>query len=225
MLWTFPKRTRTRYYSMQMTCCTYDWFKGFFLQPPEKHLWALHLLCLVVNSTLLSWRVCASQPIIFGENYHWNCSIQNNLKLREKMWNFCMLDKSGQQLYVGMFVYICSPWARCFHAARLADLSSFQRPVGRENIQPSQELRLTQERFNSAGSPPQPATVLYTLSNEGQLLLVGTLVRTLYVLFLLRWRVELWKKRQTWSRIPPESFQQAIKYTLVTIETGWCGRH
>lgn len=159
----------------------------------------------------------------------WNCS--------EKMWNFCMLDKSGQQLYFGMFVYIysgswcankirlMSPWACCFHAARLADLSSFQRPVGRENIQPSQELRLTQERFNSAGSPPQPATVLYTLSNEGQLLLVGTLVRTLYVLFLLRWRVELWKKRQTWSRIPPESFQQAIKYTLVTMETGWCGRH
>lgn len=119
----------------------------------------------------------------------------------EKTWNFCMLDKSGQQLYVGMFVYIYSGswfankiglmslWARCFHAALLADLSSFQRPVGRENIQPSQELRLTQERFNSAGSPPQPATVLYTLSNEGQLLLVGTLVRTLYVLFLLRWRV------------------------------------
>lgn len=91
----------------------------------------------------------------------------------------------------------------------------------KKKLQPSQEMRLTQECFNSAGSPLQPATVLYMLSNEGQLLLVGTLVLTLYVLFLLRWRVELWKKRRTWSRIPPESLQQAIKYTLVTVETGW----
>lgn len=144
------------------------------------------------------------------------------------MWNF-----SGWISLVSSykFVYLCankimlmSPWAHCFLAC-LADRSSFQWPVGRENIQPSQELRLTQECFNSAGSPLQPATVLYTLSNEGQLLLVGTLVWTLYVLFLLRWRVEVWKKRRTWSRIPPESLQQAIKYTLVTMETGWCGRH
>lgn len=90
----------------------------------------------------------------------------------------------------------------------------------------SEGLWLTQERSNSAGSPPQPATAIYPLSTFLLSLLQRALEQTLYVLFLQTNRVWLWKERQTWSRKPSWAASTGSKIYLksVSMETRWCLR-